>query len=106
MGDENTSSPKLREAPRVPPAPEVPPGRGAKEELDYPPASLSRERKRELLKEMAESLEVSARDRIKAIEVDNKMAGDNAPEKHELSGGADPLLVWLQGASKTPLSPS
>ena len=51
-------------------------GRMAKEELDYPSKTLTRERKRELLGLIAESPEVSAGERIRAIEVDNRMTGD------------------------------
>ena len=46
---------------------------------------LTKEQKRELLYRLAHSPRALPSERIKAIEVDNRMAGHNEPEQHEVA---------------------
>jgi len=55
--------------------------------------ALSRDRKREHLSEIVESKRERTADRIKAIEVDNVMTGDNAPQQVEVFGLSDLLAL-------------
>jgi hypothetical protein len=55
--------------------------------------ALSRERKRHHLAEFVESKTERTADRIKAIEVDNVMTGDNAPQQVEVFGLSDLLAL-------------
>lgn len=58
---------------------------------------LNRERKRELLAEAAEDTKAKWPERIKAIEVDNVMTGDNAPEQVNVFGLGDLLQLVRKG---------
>jgi hypothetical protein len=61
---------------------------------------LTRERKREILQEIAESKGESIRpnERVKAIEVDNIMTGDNAPQQVEVFGLTELLGIVRKGS--------
>ncbi len=54
---------------------------------------LTRDRKREHLSAIAENDKAKASDRIRAIEVDNTMTGDNAPQKVEVFGLGELLAM-------------
>lgn len=58
---------------------------------------LTRERKREILDEIADTNNSKAADRIKAIEVDNRMTGDDAPQKVEVFGLTDLMKLVRSG---------
>lgn len=58
---------------------------------------LSRERKRELLAEFAENKRAKPSERVKAIEVDNVMTGDNAPQQVNVFGLSDILNIVRKG---------
>ena len=62
-------------------------------------ALLTRMEKRRILAETARSKASRASDRIKAIEVDNVMTGDNAPQKVEVFGLAELMKLVRSGAS-------
>lgn len=57
---------------------------------------LNRLRKREILCDVAEDVEQPAQNRIKAIEADNRMTGDDAPQKVEVFGLND-LMKLVRG---------
>jgi hypothetical protein len=54
---------------------------------------LSRQRKREILASIAEKRGESSRARVRAIEVDNRMTGDEQPQVVELSGTVSVSIV-------------
>lgn len=57
----------------------------------------TRIRKREVLNEILEDSDESAQSRIKAIEVDNLMTGDNKPQKVEVFGLSDLMKLVRSG---------
>jgi hypothetical protein len=59
--------------------------------------ALARDRKRELLNEAAEDAGSDWGKRIKAIEVDNQMTGDNAPQQVNVFGLGDLLAIVRKG---------
>jgi len=59
---------------------------------------LTRERKREILHEIAENDEVKPSERTKAIEVDNVMTGDNAPQQVQVFGLTELLALVRKGS--------
>lgn len=52
-------------------------------------ALLSKEDKREILRDIIDSATQKTQDRLRAIEIDAKLAGDFAPEKHILEDGPE-----------------
>lgn len=60
---------------------------------------LQRVGKRVILCEIAEDKEQQAQNRIKAIEVDNRMTGDDAPQKVEVFGLTDLMRLVRGGES-------
>lgn len=60
---------------------------------------LTRERKREILAQLAEKKACRPGERIKAIEVDNTMTGDNAPQQVQVFGLGE-LLALVRKKSK------
>ncbi len=70
------------------------------EEESRSAACLSREEKLELLADLARCDELSPVERMKAIEIDNKMQGHNEPEKveiaHDMSGDLMSAVLLLQ----------
>lgn len=58
---------------------------------------LTREKKRGILAEIAEKKTAKNSDKIKAIEVDNRMTGDDAPQKVEVFGLADLMKLVRTG---------
>jgi len=60
-------------------------------------AVLTRARKKELLRSIAESEEAAVSDRLKAIDLDNKMEGDYAATKVEANVGTSSKLADVIG---------
>jgi phage terminase small subunit len=54
-------------------------------------ALLSKDRKREIMRDIAESPTQKTQDRLRAIEIDAKLAGDFAPEQHVIEAGPKTL---------------
>ena len=54
-------------------------------------ALLSKDRKREIMRDIAESPTQKTQDRLRAIEIDAKLAGDFAPEQHVIDAGPQTL---------------
>ncbi len=54
-------------------------------------AVLTKDRKREIMRDIAESSTQKTQDRLRAIEIDAKLAGDFAPERVELETGPKTL---------------
>lgn len=62
-------------------------------------ALLTRERKREILGDLAENAKLKPLERVAAIKADNEMTGDNAPIKVNHSGMAE-VMDAVRKASK------
>lgn len=67
-------------------------------------ATLTRQRKREILKEIAEgkSKNVKPGDRIQAVKTDNEMTGDNKPVRIEGEITLNTIMQSLQGSTGLP----
>ena len=62
-------------------------------------ALMTRLEKRRILSDLARSKSTRPSERIKAIEVDNVMTGDNAPQKVEVFGLAELMKLVRSGGS-------
>jgi hypothetical protein len=59
---------------------------------------LTRDRKREILNTIAENPKAKPNERTKAIEVDNVMTGDNAPQQVQVFGLSELLALVRKGS--------
>ncbi len=67
---------------------------------------LTRTRKRQFLYEVVMNPDSSTADKLRAIELDNRMTGDNIPEKVEAFGLSDLLTMMRQRSTNTLTAPA
>jgi hypothetical protein len=63
-------------------------------------ALLTKDRKRELMRDIAESTTQKTQDRLRAMELDAKLAGDFAPDRVEVETGPNTLEAVRERAAK------